>query len=134
MQHGRKIAETDRHGFTEAHILKGLRLHGDGIVIEFGIKQNSGNTMPLQHDAVGLFRIRAACFKRRRSSQHSIVHGSAALHREHLFPPFIDLGHLGKETVTAHIHTIALVIDGFGNAADGICFLQHGDFHILCFC
>ena len=124
MNHGGKVGEADLHGVGKAHVAEGLCLQADRIVIKFTVKENPGNPVPAQHDAVLLLGIGTAGIERNVPAKGNIVRGGRALAWHHLIPPRIDLGDLREETVPAHIHTVSLILHGSGNTAELVALLE----------
>ncbi len=81
--------------------------------------------MSSQHHMVFLLRVRAARGKRHFPAQYDIVIGGRALCGQHPFPPVVYFRHLGEKAVSAHIHAVSLIVDGLGDAAHGVGFLQY---------
>ncbi len=118
MQCRRQVAESALHGVGEPHVGECLFLHGDWVVVELVHEENSGHSVSAEHDAVGFLRIGTAGFHVNVSAQLDIINRLRALCRQHRLPPLIHLRNLGEETMSAHIHAVAFVFNGFGNAAE----------------
>ena len=128
---GLHIAASCLDGGGQAHVLEGLGLHADGVVKEFFLVVDPGYPVPHQHDPVGGFRIRAAGYGFDLPAQLFVVIGQSTLGGHDLLPPLGDTDILGEEPVSADVHTLAVILDRPGNAADGVAFLQDGDLVVL---
>ena len=49
------------------------------------------------------------------------------MQRQKTFPKCIYTVAFGEKTMSAHIHTVPVYIDGFGNAADRVAFFKNRD-------
>ena len=83
------IAETGNHGCSQSHVLKGLYLQRNRIIIKFTIKEDTGYTISAQHDPICFLRIRSTLMHLHWSFQNNIIIGRCTLLGKHLFPPFI---------------------------------------------
>ena len=128
---GNQIAEAHLHGGEKTEIFQGFQLQGNGVIIKFRIKINTGYPVPCKHNPVFLFRVRAALGKRHGSAQDNVIVGRCALHGKHFIPPLIYFRNFGKETVTAHIHAVAFIVYGFGDTAEAVAFFKNDDLYVL---
>lgn len=74
--------------------------------------------MALEHDFVGGLRIRAAGLEVVLTTKLLIVVGRSALQRQDVLPPIHHAVILREETMTANIHTVAIVLDGTGDSTE----------------
>ena len=126
-----QVAETCHDGGGQSHIFEGLPFQGNRIVEKLFIKINTGHAVSRQHDPVFLLRIRAARSRLHGTLQINVVPGRCSLLRQHLCPPLVDLRHFGEETVAAHVHAVAFIADGLGDATHVLALLQYGDVHLV---
>ncbi len=127
VDHGSQITAARLDRIDKSHIDKGFRLKGYGIIKKFLFKINTGNPVAPQHHPVFLLRVRAAGGKRHLAVQYDIVISRRTLQGKHVVPPCIYFGHFGEKTVAAHIHAVALIVDGLGDAAHGLALFQDGN-------
>ena len=133
MNHGSKIGKAGCHGVVEAHVSESFGFERNRIIKEFLFEEDAGNTVPPQHHTVFLFRIRSAFIQCHIPLKHDVIFGRCTLPRQQFIPPGIDLRHLGKETVSAHVHAIAVMHDGTGYTAEVFRFLEYNDFIVAAF-
>ena len=128
VQDGSQIAERGDDVGLQPQIFESLPLQRNRVVEKLLIEIDAGNAVPLEHDAILFFRIRAAFLHGHLTIQADVVIGGFPLHGKHVFPPFVHFRHLGEETMAAHIHPVSLIIDGFGNAAHILALFEDSDF------
>ena len=133
VENGLHIAEAHRHRRAYSHVFYGVELQRYGIVEELGIKEYTAQSVSAEHDAVDLFRVGTSGLYGRCTSQLDIVERHRALCREHLLPPLVDLGHLTEKAMSAHIHTVALIVNRTRDTAENVALLENGNVIILAF-
>ena len=121
------VAESGLDCVLESHIPEGFGLQRDGIVKEFLVEENPGNTVSPQHYTIGFLRIGSALLHGRGPVQHQVILCRRTLDRQHLLPPLVDLRHLGEETVSAHVHAVSFIIYGARDTAEFITFFENDD-------
>ena len=131
VHHGLQIAEASDQGQFRTHGLQRVGAQRDRIVKEVTVPVDPGHTMTLEHHLVFDFRIRSAWLHVVLTAEFPVVIAGSALQRQDFLPPVHDALVLRKEPVTADIHTVAVVLDGAGDAAEFAGRLQHG--HIVVF-
>ena len=87
--------------------------------------------MALEHHLVFDFRIRAARLHIMLAVELLVIIAGCALQRQNVLPPVHDAVVLREEAVAADIHTIAVMLDGAGDAAEFAGGFQHG--HVVLF-
>ena len=122
---GSQIAEARADGIDQTHIDKSLGLHGNGIVEEFAVVVDPGDSVPVQHHPIRLFRVRTTLSQLHFPAQHLIVVGGSTLSGKDVSPKLVDVLILGEETVTAKVHSVSVMLCRSGNTADKFAFLKN---------
>ena len=120
----RQIAHARLHRGGQTHVADGVGVHAHGIVEELFVIVDARNAPAREHHLVAALRVRAARLQRHVAPKDAIVHRRRALQGHELFPPGHHAVVLGKETVAADVHAVAVVAHGAGDAADGLRFLE----------
>ncbi len=139
-----QITESDLHGARQAQSAQCLRGELDGVVEKFAQKINSALARTDQHDEIIVLGIELSgrsvagltIGRLNRPLLVLIADGyRAALAvradgRHHIEPPLHNAVGLGKESVAADVHAVALVADGARDAADLIAGFEHNGMDI----
>ena len=131
VHHGLQVAEAGDHGELEAHGLQGVGAQGNRVVEEVAVPVDAGHAVALEHHLVFDFRIRAARLHIMLAVELLVIIAGCALQRQNVLPPVHDAVVLREEAVAADIHTIAVMLDGAGDAAEFAGGFQHG--HVVLF-
>ena len=101
-----EVTAADFERFKQAEIFKRRGVELDRVIEKFPAKQNPRETIFLEQDAfaVGIF-----------------------VGRHHAFPPRFDGSDFCVQVMRANVHTVAVVHDGFGNAADRVALFEDDD-------
>ena len=87
--------------------------------------------MTLKHHLVFDFRIRSARFHIVLATELLVIIAWRALQRQDPLPPIHDAFVLREETMAANIHTVAIMLDGAGDAAEFAGRFQHSHVVVL---
>ena len=120
----RQIAHARLYRGGKAHVADGVGVHAHGIIEELLVVVDARNAPAGEHHLVAGLRVRPARLQRHVAPKDAIVHRRRALQGHELFPPGHHAVVLGKETVAADVHAVAVVAHGAGDAADGQRFLE----------
>ena len=103
---------------SDTEIGESLEVGSDGIIKKLTCEINARQALSIEHDLISLCRVWSRWLERRTAMKDDIIISWSTLMRKKLFPEIIDNIAFGKETVTAHIHVVASIIDSLGDAAD----------------
>ena len=130
-ERGAEVAASCDERRPEAHVRKRLGLERDGVVEELVVEEDARDAVAAEHDAVGLLRIGAILGEGAVAAERLVVERRRTLAGEHAIPPDVDLGNLREESMAAHVHAVAVVDNGAGDAAERMRFLQNDNVPLL---
>ena len=131
VHHGLQIAETGNQRKLRAHGLQRVGAQGNRVVKEVAVPVNTRHAMTLEHHLVFDFRIRSARFHIVLTTELLVIIAWRALQRQDPLPPIHDAFVLREETMATNIHTVAIMLDGAGDAAEFAGRFQHGHVVVL---
>ena len=131
VHHGLQIAEAGNKRKLRTHGLQRVGAQRDRIVKEVTVPVDPGHTMTLEHHLVFDFRIRSAWLHVVLTAEFPVVIAGSALQWQDFLPPVHDALVLRKEPVTADTHTVPVVLDGAGDAAEFAGRFQHSHVVVL---
>ena len=121
---GKQIADPGFERRDKAYVANRRQIHANGIIEKAMAIVNPRYPAAGEHYFVFTLGIGPTACKRNISAGGFVVHGRHSLHGKDVRPPCVDTCILGKESVSANIHAIAIVADRSGYAADLVALFQ----------